>query len=120
MVRICVLNYDNDKNTLRTMINKINQYAIIIRDSKTKLEKFDETMENLIKLIYQIIDFSELKPVIFKRQDVEVFQQFLMNFSGEVFIPSKKHLFPRRVFQLTHLLSNKVRILDHLQNTRPS
>ena len=119
MVRICVLTYEKDIHTLRSMIHKIGQYTWTIRDPSTELTKFDETMELLIKLIYELIDFSELRPVIFKKKDLEIYQDFLQNFTGEIFIQQKKHLFNRRVFQLSRHLSQKVRALQYLYDTRP-
>lgn len=120
MVRVCVLTYDKDISVLRSMIHKIGQYTWTIRDPSTELEKFDNTMELLIKLIYELIDFSELRPVIFKKKDLEIYHDFLHNFTGEVFIQHKKHLFNRRVFQLSRHLSEKIRSFQYLLDTRPS
>jgi hypothetical protein len=107
-------------STLRSMIHRIGQYTWTIRDHSTDLEKFDQTMELLIKLIYELIDFSEMRPVIFKKKDLEIYHDFLNNFTKEIFIQQKKHLFPRRVFQLSRHLSEKVRNFQYLLDTRPS
>ena len=120
MVRICIIHYEKDMSTLRSMIHRIGQYTWTIRDHSTDLEKFDQTMELLIKLIYELIDFSEMRPVIFKKKDLEIYHDFLNNFTKEIFIQQKKHLFPRRVFQLSRHLSEKVRNFQYLLDTRPS
>lgn len=120
MVRICIIYYEKDMSVLRSMIHKIGQYSWTIRDQTTELEKFDQTMENLIKLIYELIDFSEQRPVVFKKKDLDIYQDFLQNFTGEVFIQQKKHLFNRRVFQLSRHLSEKIKTIQYLNDTRPS
>ncbi len=120
MVRICVLHYENDKKFIRKTIHSIQQYTLLVCDPRTSLGSFDETIEKFVKLLFELIDFSESKPVIFRNEDVKFLFDFLNHSTREFFIQKNKNIFKRRIIGLTHMLSQKVAILQRLQDTRPS
>jgi hypothetical protein len=120
MARICILHYENDQKFIRKMIHSIQQYTILLCNPKTSLKSFDETMEKFVKLMFELIDFSESKPVIFRYNDIKALFDFLNHYTREFFIQQNKNIFKRRIIGLTHMLSLKVATLKRLQDTCPS
>jgi hypothetical protein len=77
-------------------------------------------MEKFVKLMFELIDFSESKPVIFRNNDIKALFDFLNHYTREFFIQQNKNIFKRRIIGLTHMLSLKVATLKRLQDTCPS
>ncbi len=120
MARTCILHYENDQKFIRKMIHTIQQYTLLLCDPKTSLKSFDETIEKFVKLFFELIDFSESKPVIFRNDDVKFLFDFLNHSTREFFIHQNKNFFKRKIIGLNHMLSQKVATLQRLHDTRPS